>query len=217
MTIAGRTFLELQEEVLAFQFAEGKYRPLVKTWLNDAQRRAVIESEIRTGEAEVSYVTALNDRSLELPADFSRLLDLFNESTDELLIPLDPRQFDTLPESRGRPTHYTVIGDEILLYPIPDGAHAIDLRYWSLPVDMVADGDEPSIPKQYHQILVGYAMYKAYLRENDYQAAQVWAAEWSAGVLKMRGEVQADVFDGPRQVGGSWGDPHGLPQLNVWR
>ena len=99
-----------------------------------------------------------------------------------------------------------MVGDQITLWPTPDGSYPLSLRYWRLPQDMEADGDEPEIPAQYHDVLVAYAMWKAYLRENDYPAASTWKAEWEAGVMKMRGEVQADVFEGPRQVGGTWGD-----------
>lgn len=217
MTIAGRTYRELINEVLEFQFAPGKYESLTKKWLNDAQQQLVLESEIRVQESEVAYTTLTTDPTLELPEDFSRLIDLFNTETHELMIPLDPREFDTLVESVGRPTHYTVIDNEVNVYPTPSGTYKLGLRYWRLPKDMVADSDQPEIPKQYHSILISYAMWKAYLRENDYQAAQVWAADWASSLLKMRGQVQSDVFDGPRQVGGSWGDPHGVQQLNVWR
>lgn len=207
MTVAGRTYLELQEEVLAFQFSPGKYQSLVRTWLNDAQRLAVTEGEIRTQQETASYVTISGDSTLEFPADFGRLIDLHDEGADQRLDSLDLRELDELPEESGRPTEYAVEGDELKLYPSPDGAYELRLRYWHLPADMTADGDEPELPKQHHHRLPAYPMWKAYLRENDYAAASVWKAEWEAALLKMRGEVQSDTFDGPRQVPGSYADP----------
>lgn len=204
MTITGQTFRELIDEVLAFQFAPGKYETLVKRWLNTAQRLAVSESEIRTQQAIASYVTESADSTLELPADFGRLIDLHDEEEDDRLESLDLRDLDNLPEATGRPTEYALEGDELKLYPSPDGTYGLDLRYWHLPADMTADSDEPEIPKQHHHRLPAYAMWKAYLRENDYAAAQVWKAEWEAALLKMRGQVQSDTFDGPRQVPGSY-------------
>lgn len=216
MTIAGYTYLELQEEVLSFQFSANKYRSLVKKWLNQAQRRAVIESEIRTQEEAYEFTTAAGTATYELPANFARSIDFFNSETHELLQPLDIREFDNLSKSEGRPYVYTVIGNKLTLYPTPNAAYPFTLRYWRLPADMINDTDQPEIPVQYQENLIPYAMAKAFNREDDWQAAQVWEGKWERSILKMRGEVQSDVFDGPRQVPGAFADVHG-PAYGVWR
>jgi hypothetical protein len=217
MTLAGRSFKALQDEVLTFQFSETKYRPLVKTWLNDAQRKFAISSEIRTQVAESSITTVAADASYALPENYARFVDLYRSDSHELLTPYDLRDFDTLPASSGAPYGYSVRGGELFLYPTPDNVYSFTLRYRKLPADMVNDTDISEIPVQYQELLVSYAMWKAFLREDDFQAAQTWEAIWEKGLLKARGEVQADSFDGPRQVGGTWSDPHGSLGLNVWR
>lgn len=216
MTIAGRTYRQLQDEVLSYQFSEGKYRSLVKTWLNDAQRIAVLQSEMRAMRASAAYTTEAGEANLELPANFNRLYEIRELATGVLLTPMDLDELDTLPASQGRPSIYTSDGTDLIVYPTPDAPYALSLRYWKLPSDMSADADLPEIPVQYHALLVAFAMWKAYLRENDYQAASVWSAEWQAGLLKMRGEVEADMFDGPRQVAGSQGDLHGSLSGGRW-
>lgn len=207
MSIEGRTYLSLQNEVLEFQFAPGKYRALTKTWLNDAQRIAAIEAEIGKLEESVSYTTANADNSLELPSDFSRVIDLHDTEEDQRLTEIELSELDDLPDATGRPRLYATEKNEVLLYPTPDGTYKLSLRYWRLPKDMVADADEPELPKQHHHRLICYAMWKAYLRENDYQAAQVWKAEWDAEMLKMRGEVQAETSEAGQQVPGTWSQP----------
>lgn len=216
MSIAGRTFLSLQEEVLSHQFSPGKYRELVKTWLNEGQRRAVIESEMRVAQETYSLSTSAETASYELPANYARLIDFFNSETHELMTPLAIREFDNLSKSSGQSYCYTVIGRNVTLYPTPNGIYPLTLRYWRLPADMVNDTDEPEIQAQYHELPIAWAMAKAYDRENDYQSAQVWEAKWEKGILKMRGEVQHDTFDGPQQVPGSFADAHG-PAYGVWR
>lgn len=216
MTIAGRTFRQLTDEVLEFQFAVGKYEPLTKRWLNDAQQEAVIQSEFRTQETVASYKTVSGEEALALPEDFSRFIELSKPEVTELLRPVSRQEFDVFTASTGRPVVYVISSDEIFLYPTPDAVYEISLRYWRLPQDMTKDADLPEIPAQYHDLLVAYAMSKAYARENDYQASNFWKTEWEAGVMKMRGEVQSDTFDGPQQVAGSWGDPHEQPRTNVW-
>lgn len=210
MTIAGYTFLEMQQEVLEFQFSEIKYRPLIKRWLNQGVRRAVIEAELRTSEEAASYTTTSGDATLELPADFARIIDLYDEDENDPLDRLSLREFDDLEDASGRPTAYTVEDDQIRVYPTPDGAYNLGLRYRRLPEDMVADSDVPELPVQYQELPIAYAMKKAYLRENDRVQAATWDAEWQAGILKMRGEVSSDTFIGPSQVSGTWGDEAAL-------
>lgn len=214
MSIAGRTFRSLINEVLEFQFAAGKYEPLTKTWLNDAQRIMVRQCEIRTSQETASYTTTAGVSELELPEDFARLIDFTSESgpIPQLKLP----EYDALESVSGTPSAYVPSGGDLVLYPTPDGAYAFTLRYWRLPKDMSADSDEPETPAQYHALLPAYAMQKAYARENDYAASNFWKGEWEAGLLKMRGEVQSDTFDGPSQVAGSWGDVHEARQ-STWR
>lgn len=213
MSIAGYSFLDLQEEVLEFQFSPVKYRPLVKKWLNQAQRVAVIQSEFRTQQELGTLTTTAEDGTAALPADYSRLIDFYDGETGRPLDSLDTKDFDQLTAASGRPTAYAVLGEELHFYPTPDAPYELSLRYWRLPQDMEADGDEPEIPAQYHDILIAYAMQKAYARENDYAASNFWKGEWEAGMAKMRGEVQSDSFSGPRQVPGMWDEG---AQLNAW-
>ena len=210
------TLEDLVQEGLSFQFSETEYEALFKRWLNQAQRRAVIESEIRTQEEVFSFSTTAATATYELPSNFARLIDFFNEETHELMAQLDIREFDNLTKSEGSPYAYAVIGNRLTLYPTPNVAVPLVLRYWRLPAEMIQPSDTPEIPTQYQELLLAWALKKAYKRENDTAMAQMWEVEWEKGILKMRGEVQGDVFDGPRQVAGSFADVHG-PAYGVWR
>jgi len=207
VTIAPRTFRQLIDEVLEYQFAPGKYEALTKTWLNDAQRIMARQCEIRTSQASASYSTESGVSELELPDDFARLIDF--HGTEGLLSPVSLQELDTFESTSGSPSAYAVSGNDLVLYPAPDATYSLSLRYWRLPEDLVEDSDTPEVPVLYHALLPAYALYKAYARENDKAERDYWKGEWEAGLLKMRGEVQSDVFDGPSQVAGSWGDLHG--------
>lgn len=216
MSIAGYTYVDLQNEVISHQFSDLKYRPLVKTWLNQAQRRMALESNLRTQESSETISTVAGTTSYALPEDFARIIDLHNPTTQELLTPIDIRSFDALPASTGLPYSYVVIGNQILLYPTPNAIYSLSVRYWQMPQDMVNENDTPAVPAQYQELLIAFAMKKAFLREDDWQAAQVWEGQWEKGMLKLRGEANEDTFDGPRQVGGTWGDEHGGALVNSW-
>lgn len=216
MSIEGQTYASLISEVLEHQFSESKYKPLVSRWLNEAQRRLVIESELRTQEESESITTEANVATLTLPTNYGRFIDLYNTETKESLEPLTPHDIDNVPTSTGRPYAFAIIGGTVTLYPTPDGAYPLALRYWKLPEDMVNESDTPSIPVQYHELLIAYAMKKAFLRENDLQMAQTWEGQWEKGILKLRGEAVNDSFSGPRQVAGSF-DYNEYPYIGWWR
>lgn len=214
MTIAGLTFKALQDEVLTHQFSPTQYRDLVATWLNRGQRIAAIQAELRTQVASQAITTVAKDASYALSEDFGRIIDFFDSEHEEIT-PLTLEEFDPLAsDAGGRPEAYTFQGNEILLYPTPDAAYKLTLRYWKLPQDMEVDEDQPEIPPQYHDLLVAYAMQKAYMRENDFGAAKVWEEAWEKGLQKMKGEAVYSSYDGPTQVEGSWGHSPSYPAIN---
>jgi hypothetical protein len=211
MSVAGYTLEELVQEGLDFQFSEIEYEALFKRWLNQAQRRMVIESEIRTQEETFGISTTTATATYELPSNYARLIDFSNTQITGLLEQVDPKEWDQLGQpSSGRPRLYAVLGKNLSLYPTPDTGYPLMLRYWRLPTDMLQPSDTPEVPAQYQELLLAWALKKAYKRENDSAMAQMWEVEWEKGILKMRGEVQSDSFDGPRQVGGTWGGDPGL-------
>jgi len=218
MSFAGRTYKSLVEEVLSYQFQAGKYESLVKTWLNDAQRIAVLETELRKQEKAETFSVPAGTASLALPSGYYEYIDFYNAQTKTQLADLSIEQFDQLQESFGEVRYFAVEGDTLLIYPTPTSTESLIFKYRGLPEDMVADTDEPSIPKRYHQILVGYPMFKAYLRENDYQAAAEWRGIWEADLMKMRGQVNDDLRDGPERVEGQYREPEGiLPNVTIPR
>lgn len=209
------SFIDLQDEVISHQLNDTKYRPYVKKWLNEAQRFIALQADIRTGQESEAYSTVADTSTLALPTDFLRIIDLANTDDDDLLTVIDLRDFDDLPTQTGAPRYYVLIGQNITLYPTPDGVYPLQLRYWKLPVDMTSDGVEPSIPEQYHHLLVRYALMRAFQRENDYEAAAYYREQFENDVQRLRGEVQYEGQDGPRQLPGMWED--GPNPIGVWR
>lgn len=197
-------FEELQNEVLGHRLNDTHYREPVKSWLNEGQRFVVLQADLRTQQTSETFVTAADDANLDVPDDYARLISLTNTDDANPLAPISLRDYDDASTSTGKPTGYVVVGNQIYLYPTPDAAYNLRFRYWSLPPEMVETGDTPSIPEQYHHLLVHYALVRAYQRENDYEAAQYHRAEFENELAKMKGEANYEGQDGPRQVEGMW-------------
>ena len=87
----------------------------------------------------------------------------------QLLIPIDPRDFKSIPVEQyfaatGLPTHYDILGDTIILYPAPIAANVtltagLKVRF-KRTIDLFTTLDttqEPGIPSTHHS-MVGYMM-----------------------------------------------------------
>lgn len=207
-------FVDIQNEVLAHRLNDAKYREPVKNWINEGQRFIYLQTDLRGGEDAQDYTTVAGTPSLALPSDFLRTVSLF-ESADHIPIYfMDLRAYDDAPEASGKPTSYTISGSTALLYPTPDAAYAIELRYYRLPVDLSVDSDEPELPEQYRHLLVRYALIRAFERENDYDAANYYREQFDVELTRLRGQVQYDTHDGPTQVPGLYEE--NTVDANLW-
>jgi hypothetical protein len=203
------TFKEMQDEVLEHQLNDNKYRPSIKRWLNEAQARIARQASVRALYASTNLSYAAGTPDGGLPADYARKVELA-DSTDpdnwRVLFPMELADFDALPESAGAPTNYVIIGDILYLYPTPDVATTIALSYFRLPAEMSADSDTPEIPSDYHYLLPYWALYRAFMRENDIEQSTTWKNEWLTELEKMKGEMHYEGQDVPRQVPGTYED-----------
>lgn len=200
------TYLELQDEVLSHQFSDTKYRDYIKQWLNEAQEYIALQTDLRGEEDTQPITTVAGTATVALDSDFARHISLRNTLDRNFLRRVSTKEIDDLPSSSAKPSVFTVVNSNLVLYPTPDAAYPLELRYYRLPVDMAVNGDTPDIPATYHHLLVRYALIRCYQRENDYEAANYHSGEFQQGLMKMRTEVQYDTAEPPEQVPGTWGD-----------
>jgi hypothetical protein len=200
------TFADMQTECLEHQLNDTKYRPSVKRWLNDAQARVCRQASIRTEQVTQTYSTTSGTNTLALPATYARKIDLRNTTDQDLLNLLEMREYDDLSASSGKPLWYIIIGANIELYPNPDATYPLTLRFWRLPATLTADTDTPEIPGDWHFILPYWALYRCFSRENDIEQASYWKNEWLTELEKLKGELQYEGQDAPRQQPGDFDD-----------
>jgi hypothetical protein len=145
-----------------------------------------------------------------LPADYDRLFTLENEDRHSQLMYVPVDKYDPLPvaTSSGVPVVYTIDRSNISLYPIPDAAYNLALRYFRAPATLVNPTDVPEIPVHDHDLLITYALARCFERENDYQAAQYFQGKFETDRAKSKGQAQHTTDDAsqPIQVSGPWSD-----------
>lgn len=213
------TFLQLTEEVLSHQFSPTQYTEYIEKRLNDGQAYVAAQTDFRELMDTESYTTSSGDNTYTLPSDFVRLYNVELVQADGNVIPLSPESlvsYETKSAAAtGQPQLYVIQGSTLELWPTPDQAFTIRLRYYRKPAALNNSIDVPEIPGIYHHLLVSYALWHCYERENDYNSAQYHKARFDEDLAKCRGEVQYDTDDytQSKRVGDNRTDPLAP---NVW-
>jgi len=127
-----------------------------------------------------------------LPADYDGGAYIVRDLTqDKRLSPIDPMVFDTKypdPENDGStaPKYYCIKDRELWLHKPADGVYRLELEYDRSGDDATAS-TLTYIPDIMRHKIVHYCTYMAFLRLQNFQAAQMYKAEWELGLRKSKG------------------------------
>ena len=145
-----------------------------------------------------------NDDTLNVPTNFQAVLSLV-DSTNNIV--LEPERNDVieknirLNDTTGTPTKYYFVGDTLYLYPSDNTGTTYRLYYIkspsvlttsSLPADIL-------IPVRHHSIIVYGALVKAFLVNDDPQAA-VFQNMFESRYMQMRNDVWMRQYDRPERI-----------------
>jgi hypothetical protein len=180
-------FLELQDAVLTDRFGEDK-RASAKRWINYRYgrlwstedwsfKRAVGTVLIPYGSSEVSM------------GDFQRILGLW----DSTIAPSDTSLEAYRPEDfygnhstvSGTPYGFTVVGNSIRTNQPVSSNRTLTAVGELAFIPLVADGDEPLLPEEFHMTIVSGAIAQGLREEND----PTWDAmekDFQAGVADLK-------------------------------
>lgn len=73
-----------------------------------------------------------------------------------------------------------------VLYPNPDKAYTLTYEYYSLPTDLSASTDVPSVPVAFRHVIVDGAMVHAYNFRGDTETADRLQAKFMEGIKALR-------------------------------
>ncbi len=177
----------------------------INTWLGEADEELVRLADIEVEGAEIT--TSAGTASYTLATDFRRMRQVrYSEDGGVTYSYLYPDTVECWTNTSGTPTHYFILAGKLYLSPVPNVAGKLQYIYLKKATAMTADtgvGSTPTIPSEYHSLLVRYAVgqckrkaddpaYVTYMR--DYEAGK-WAmvAELSAkGVSERRPVIRDD-------------------------
>jgi hypothetical protein len=200
---SGRTFRELQDEVLSDDFTD---RDFAKRAINDALADIARQTHEPLLEATYTLTTVKGTASYSQPTDMVRLLAIVDPQRSWMLDDVGVQAIDELVVSQGRPTVFAQYAGKFLLAPTPDGVYSLTVRY-SAQAGYLSDDNSAvigTIPDEYAYMVVAFARARAFAKEDDVQMAQFWRGEYERDLLRLKADVGRRDASRVRRVPGMW-------------
>jgi hypothetical protein len=160
------TFDELKAFALGDDFGAARETDAGR-FINQALGRLHRALRLPTADARAIVTTAAGTNVYALPVDFVSLTDdeaiLFET---DVLEPVDISEFDQIPVASGQPRYFALSENLILLYPNPDAAYELTMRYRATQT-LTDPTDEPMLPEDQQMHLAWFARAKLYLLTDD--------------------------------------------------
>jgi hypothetical protein len=160
------TFDELKAFALGDDFGAARETDAGR-FINQALGRLHRALRLPTADARAIVTTAAGTNVYALPVDFVSLTDdeaiLFET---DVLEPVDISDFDQIPVASGQPRYFALSENLILLYPNPDAAYELTMRYRATQT-LTDPTDEPMLPEDQQMHLAWFARAKLYLLTDD--------------------------------------------------
>jgi hypothetical protein len=153
-----------------------------------------------------SQTTTQGSSLLQLPTDLVRVIGVFDSANNRTLASnpfVEVQQYST---KTGNPLVFAV--DEstssLLLYPTPESAVTLTIRYFARPTEMSAEDSRPSTPAAYQDVLVSFALSRAFRAEDDFEASTFYKSQYMEDMARAATDLQYRDMS-IRQVPGTWG------------
>ena len=147
------------------------YRTMALNWLNLAIKDLANEQvgyHWRDLEKTVEFPTVADQMSYDLPADIdtNKIYTVREKENDYKLNYIPQNDFDeAVPDSSvssGIPRDYIVYAGVIRLYPVPDDAYTIYMRYIKIPTELADDDNSTDFSSKYDNVILNNALVRAF-------------------------------------------------------
>lgn len=202
--------------MLAHGFDPTAFSSRINQYLNDAQFLVARRVDYYVDEAVDQFTTTSGTATYPWPTNLARMRSLFDTGRNVELEFVSIRDIDRSGPVQGAPSFYALTGSNVQLYPTPDNAYALEMRYWQLPSTLVVDTDTPSIPADWHHLLWVYATAICYEAEDDPQMGQYWMGRFNNELAMFAADQKFPDSDGPVQARGMWEGERVLGNNNSW-
>jgi len=160
---------------------------LITAFLNDSQRYIVNKYHFKFMEGKHDQTLTIDDNEYDLQSDVEvvETLRITAPSGEEVdltgnymtYIEFDNKYPDPQEQESGKPHSWTIRNDDLILFPKPDAAYVLTLRYQKKPTTLSADADVPNIPERHQELLVLGALARCHKFNDNYDLAAFEEAE----------------------------------------
>ncbi len=171
----------------------------ITDYLNDTQRDICNELRLPFMQTSQNYTLAINVSDItngsNLPSNYVQAMDLVNTYTGyEGVIPykstqeLDryyPDEDDATRNPANAPTYWYNYAKTIRVFPQPDKAYTVTLRYYKSPTALSSDSDVPELPSEFEELLVLGAAYRVLQVKDNYDQAAILQNKYDEILQKL--------------------------------
>lgn len=171
----------------------------IKGYLNDTQNDIFNEYRLPFMETSHNYTLTVGDSDIThgsgLPSDYVQALDLFNTTSGQEGVitfrdirdidSLTPDPDDTTLNPQNAPRYWYIYARTPRVYPVPNLAYTLTLRYYKKPTALSSDSDVPSLPSEFEELLVVGAAYRVLQVKDNYDQAGVLQNKYDELLQKL--------------------------------
>lgn len=172
--------------------------------LNRAYWELLDKFPFREKEVSATFATVDGTILYSMPSPFEALRQLSIENPDTFehtylrkwSIREYEENYNSHEDARGYPTNYVREGCAVRLWPTPDDAYTITIKYLTVLADLSDDNDSPGIPQQWHEIILYGALWRGYVRFGDYVRSKATQGMWAnmiAGIKPTEAKEEVDT------------------------
>ena len=103
--------------------------PTISRYFDRAYTEAQVSNDARVLRASTAFGTSDGVANYPLPVDFWAVRRVKNNTSPAILKSVSPERYDTLTTQRQSPRAYSIFEGYVWLWPTPDAAYDITLRY----------------------------------------------------------------------------------------
>jgi hypothetical protein len=171
----------------------------IKAYLNDTQNDVYNEYRLPFMQTTQDYTLTVGVADITngsgLPANYVQAIDLLLTTTgsEKVLTYRDIREIDALyPDYENSTLYPNNMPSEWYLYaqlpkvfPKPNLAYTATLRYYKKPTLLSGDGDIPSLPSEFEELLVVGAAYRVLQVKDNYDQAGILQNKYDEILQKL--------------------------------
>lgn len=171
----------------------------IQNYINDTQNDVFNEYRLPFMQTTQNYTLTQGVSDITngtgLPSNFVQAIDLTLTSLGrEKVLPYrdfkwvddtTPDPDDTTTHSTNVPEYWYKFGDTIKVYPVPDAAYTLTLRYYKKPTLLSSDADVPDIPSEFEELLVSGAAYRVLQVKDNYDQAAIHENKYNELLQKL--------------------------------